>query len=78
MTAGWQPMATAPRDGRSILACCADILDGCQVVAFDSEGEHGFVWCADDAGNYHELAFTHWMDLPPQPVTSAEGTKTDE
>ncbi len=71
----WHPMATAPRDGRSILVCCADLLDSWKVVGFDDEGKDGFHWHADDCGLYHEQAFTHWMDLPPQPRTPAEQTK---
>lgn len=63
----WQPMESAPRDGRSILACDATTMDSCQVVGFDDRGENGFVWCADDAGHYHEKAFSHWMPLPDLP-----------
>lgn len=65
--AGWQPIASAPKDGGSILVCCADKMDSQKVVGWDDDGKDGFNWGADDAGMYHELAFTHWKPLDPQP-----------
>lgn len=67
----WQPIATAPRDGRSILVCSNRIMDWMQVVAWDDEtsAKHdGYGWIIDDSScSYGDGNFTHWMLLPDPP-----------
>jgi len=63
---------TAPKDGREILGW---VGDGCEIVSW---------WDGDIGGGPNPLVAkwwnmevstnpTHWMPLPPAPVTSEEG-----
>lgn len=55
----WHPIATAPKDGSSILAC----VPGGQVrvVQWDIRGSS---W---EECEWHTVFPTHWMPLPPPP-----------
>ena len=72
MSDEWQPISTAPRDGKtSILVCNARTLDGFhQVVFWENAAQpqcpHNH-WSTSDGIVYHEGLFTHWMHLPPPP-----------
>jgi hypothetical protein len=71
----WQPIETAPKDGTNVLlyATWMDIsvgkfyrderwrLTADGFLAKESEG--------DTYTEYFEVAPTHWMPLPPKPIT---------
>lgn len=63
---GWQPIATAPKDGTHVLACVAG-SDRSMGEAFYWEG----AWRTWDGENhtrtYYEPAPTHWQPLPEPP-----------
>lgn len=80
---GWQPIETAPKDGRSILTVVATFKDCVpsvsQWVTFEGESRWGLdpeVFCEDDHFREHWSATrydpTHWMPLP-LPPPSAKG-----
>lgn len=83
----WQPIETAPRDGREILATDGDVVRVCRPKMFPrpiSAGDDltmskaGDVWefFRDEAnapGQSWSLRPTHWMPLPPTPVPTAPG-----
>lgn len=64
----WKPIETAPQDGREILACMKD-YDSNVVVYYEQHHEFpDHVWnILDKKTIYHKDAFSHWMELPPQP-----------
>lgn len=66
----WQPINTAPKDGTTILVCDATHMDSQKIVFWDVDPKSppGFHWFVEDAGAYHEKAFTHWKPLDPQPT----------
>lgn len=66
----WQPIETAPKDGTAILVCDATHMDSQKIVFWDVDPKNppGFHWFVEDAGAYHEKAFTHWKPLDPQPL----------
>lgn len=69
----WQPMETAPKDGRSIVACIGRVDDFHVVVYWNEVENPQFPWTASDGGaNYPESAFTHWLQLPPLPAPPQE------
>ena len=59
--AGWQPIATAPKDGTRFLAWEA----GTQRSAIIWRRSAGW---DTDAFYMDPVAFTHWMPLPPPPA----------
>lgn len=69
--AGWQPIDTAPKDGKTILAAHKHAIF---TVYWEAEGdtdtdEPG--WCDGDMNRYEELTTynpTHWMPLPAPPA----------
>lgn len=66
--AGWQPIASAPRDGTMIRFFYDD---GVQSERYWNSG-----WCKDVgwpvAYNYRFANPTHWMPLPPAPEPTPE------
>jgi hypothetical protein len=72
----WQPIETAPRDGRQLLAIDADsqmvvaewrvLPDGTCFWEIGHSRVPGHYW---RLGNQ----LTHWQPLPPPPTTRAEG-----
>lgn len=71
--AGWQPIATAPKDGTEILVC-NDNGHYYPVVAEYLGGgwSHHGGWVEDD-GKY----FTHWHPLPKPPWAENEAFKRE-
>lgn len=78
----WQPIETAPKDGKEVLLCRAYDADG-EPISEDAWGifVQRAAWWGDDeqSGEWivycslvHEprLHFvpTHWMELPPNPA----------
>lgn len=64
MKANWQPMGTAPRDGREILAWNGDI---CMLLSWN---EYRKVWSSGVNGDYEtwqDSDFIYWTDLPDPP-----------
>lgn len=68
--AGWQDIATAPKNGREVLGYTAEV--GALVLYWDTMGSETDRW--SDGMSTHSWAPTHWMPLPPAP-TSAEGVE---
>lgn len=63
----WQPIETAPRDGRDDIILF-DTNSGTSIVAsWDQDALDAWCWMTLDGPHYHEDAFTHWMPLPPPP-----------
>ena len=78
----WQPIETAPKDGRCILVFVpgdyfpmvgvAGNTGDVYVMRWNSHGEGGW----DQWDSYHDLdadAPTHWMPLPEPPGPGQEG-----
>lgn len=69
---GWQPIATAPRDGTPILIPTGNDAFPIACVAYDTgpylDGEYG--WKDDEEGKHDP---THWMPVPP--INSPIGAK---
>lgn len=66
---GWQPIETAPKDGRRVLLWSAAWHDD------PSSGWFGGVrgwYLAYEAGPFKHQP-THWMPLPPPPASATEG-----
>lgn len=61
----WQPIESAPKDGRGILICKVpcDHWSGMFVAHWDEWGEWAF------ASDRFVRNPTHWMPLPPSPAT---------
>jgi hypothetical protein len=73
---GWQPIETAPKDGTRILAYWPDIYghsNSCQVETwFGPRGvgyEDDLCWQSPFEWGGWGSDPTHWMPLPPPPVT---------
>ncbi len=61
----WQPIDTAPKDGRRVLLCNLPV-SWIYVGHWDDDEECGQCWRDDD----HERADpTHWQPLPEAPST---------
>lgn len=60
LTAGWQPIETAPKDGQAFLACESGIVT---IVDWDDVTEE-WVQSYDGVGKAEP---THWMPLPEAP-----------
>lgn len=68
----WQPIETAPKDERNILAIRfgEECNPSYRVVYWDTEAEAPHMWHVEDAAdgfNVHQDFFTHWMPLPEPP-----------
>jgi hypothetical protein len=84
---GWQPIATAPKDGTWILLTggrieygwCQDEHPRCVVGQAVSGGENGWQFAWYDGGYYGEyIDPTHWMPLPDAPTAAPiVGTEMD-
>jgi hypothetical protein len=60
----WQPIATAPLDGRDLLLV---VLPGGRLFIGWYGDRHGIkCWLADD----RRIEPTHWQPLPPLPTTA--------
>lgn len=69
----WQPIETAPKDGRGILAWFGKDV-GVHQVAWTGYYDDLKMWCVDDGKHgpyalrgYNDPYPTHWMPLPPPP-----------
>lgn len=68
---GWQPIATAPKDGTPIIIHTEGGLIG--EARWQGEGsDEGWWWAGTDPGDYHssrieEYEVAHWMPLPAPP-----------
>lgn len=70
----WQPIETAPRDDTEVLLYCEKFLPeigkeyGPGICVGSSQGVRG--WSVAHSDYYRvELVATHWMPLPPSPVS---------
>jgi len=63
MTDSWQPIETAPKNGRLLLLWTAD---RCMTMGMQIEELHGGHWIEVNTQRYVRLP-THWMDLPKPP-----------
>lgn len=59
----WQPIETAPKDGREILASEYGYVE----IAFWSGGVSKWIGPCDSFGDPVVMAPTHWMPLPAPP-----------
>lgn len=66
----WKLINTAPKD-REVLLTDAATADAYAVAHYDINAEGKGFWFTADGAGYHADAFTHWMDLPPQPETQS-------
>ena len=67
--ADWQPIETAPKDGRRILIY-ADIFPGIVVAHWQERNITGEGWVMDpesESWGAHDAKPTHWMPLPEPP-----------
>ena len=63
----WQPIEIAPKDGTEILVW----NDGNEAfVAFWHERKSKWMWTIHDLNGDEYLSPTHWMPLPPHPVSA--------
>lgn len=77
----WEPIETAPKDGRLLLLCCDYGPDGLEMciahacISVAPGGRFGpFVWrTIRDGGHIAERIPTHWMPLPPFPPQKRQG-----
>jgi hypothetical protein len=69
----WQPIETAPKDGRTFLAYGAwPMFPSAPDICFCHWDEDDEWWAFEG----EEMLITHWMDLPAPPVnTSAKCVK---
>jgi hypothetical protein len=67
LTADWQPIETAPKDGGNVMLWCVDLVGGNGRVATGSwhYTYDGSWW---DYHMEYTLNPTHWMPLPAPPV----------
>ena len=65
----WQPIETAPKDGRYILGCSASYYFPHPVVfaAYHPNAEGKHCWRNAKIGGHKITGLTHWMPLPPPP-----------
>lgn len=64
----WQPIETAPKDGRSMV-----VYDDMYDVGTARWNGHRFEYDFDDGGmSYHPCDATHWMPLPSPPKETAK------
>ncbi len=87
----WQPIETAPRDGRPVLLMEETSLDVTQlihggvmhcipsicnlVLAFWAKPKE--MWKDLRSGNYYAMEFTHWAPIPPLPTAKPKFTPAD-
>lgn len=69
----WQPIETAPKDGRELLAVNKNKASVTyRVVYFDEDAQDPkYPWHVEDSHsgfNHHQEFFTHWMLLPEPPA----------
>jgi hypothetical protein len=76
VVSGWQPIATAPKEGWMLLAdqhgsihCGCNDYGGTMVIVFDAEAWELVPIEPAEAG----FEMTHWMPLPAAPVVTQEG-----
>jgi hypothetical protein len=62
----WEPIDSAPKDGRKLLAWSAE-ADEVRFVYWDTDDEGEDGWC-DDLGTVMLDTPTHWMPLPDPPA----------
>jgi hypothetical protein len=63
----WQPIETAPKDGRLILLCTEK-----GVVVVGKRNKHLQIWVESD-GRETPRTISHWMPLPPAPSPVHQG-----
>ena len=72
----WQPIETAPRDGRWFLVICDDIflpVFGRYEQALKDTGTClGIHFVIEAHGTQNTASPTHWMPLPAPPTTNEE------
>ena len=77
----WQPIETAPKDGEPILVAGGVTMFDAETfetwrtlygvqMAYGFYGDAWLGGCGSEAGSQHWLRPTHWMPLPPPPVTA--------
>lgn len=68
----WQPIETAPKDGRVILAYCPTTMDYMRIVPvrWHFLASHGDIWVDGNESAWGGL--THWMPLPQPPAREAQ------
>lgn len=67
---GWQPIATAPEDGTSVI-----VSNGTSVGEAKYHEDAGWYWAGSDPTDYWDGAayqITHWQPLPAPPITSGQ------
>lgn len=70
----WQPIDTAPRDGRHVLLAVTDDPPGYVIEGYyEEDGDRGW-YCANTHWTDHydgSLIPSHWMPLPAPPALTA-------
>ncbi|MCA3186971.1 MAG: DUF551 domain-containing protein [Cupriavidus sp.] len=68
----WQPIETAPKDGRVVLLCVK--VNGSPFVATGGYDSHwtGQCWVLDNRRIPSGSSITHWMPLPKPPADAVE------
>lgn len=62
----WQPIETAPKDGRFVLVYLSGREGDCPMTAYWDDRGHG--WTDNARGTLTNLEATHWQPLPEPPA----------
>lgn len=80
--AGWQPIATAPKSGTSVLVAVSKIVGEANFDDDDASADGNWYWAQEHWTDHNARAIypTHWMPLPAAPdaahnITPATGTQ---
>lgn len=74
----WQPIETAPKDGKEFLAYPCDVSDmGVIRWDCDPEDESGQCWRGQDNERIENDPPTHWMPLPAAPLRQARDAEEE-
>jgi hypothetical protein len=75
----WQPIETAPKDGTELLGyqpARATIAAAIYVMRWEDRGISGPAWYESESEGQERFFPTHWMRLPPPPVTAPPAAET--
>lgn len=65
----WQPIATAPKDGSTIVAVgCPPVRAGYSIIFWDTFNEEWAGYTAEDEKRLVKFPPLHWMPLPEPPT----------
>ena len=70
----WQPISSAPRDGKYIIGCNKDIYFPVVIcfASYHPNAEGKFCWRTAKIGGNKITGITHWMPLPSPPTDALE------